>query len=360
MVDSVELKRARRASVVAAGLLAGLCLAPSWAHADSPGAGHDVVTPGTWQEVDLGPEQPGFYRLSEVADTASGDVLVTESGQDVRCWNGSTWTRIAQPDLPDTYPNYYVYDLGGVSCTDFYLYDRIVTDTGSTSGRWHWNGAQWQRTATGEEYPPDFFYAAGPHDEWDFSTHIAHHFDGTTWHDVAMPANLGYLESAAGSSGTDIWVTGPSKDYTSELAFHWTGTGWRQYTLPDRADKSAINLVVVSPTEAYAFDYHTTSGYVRWDGTAWHEQTFPFALPAKSSWVSAATHDAGTVWLGVGYNVYRLDNGTWTQSPLPAVTETTPIDVMGMAADPRSHTVVAAGNAGGETEPRPVLLTHTN
>ncbi|MFF6980294.1 hypothetical protein ACFZAV_21870 [Streptomyces sp. NPDC008343] len=248
--------------------------------------------------------------------------------------------------------------MGGISCSDFYVYDRAA----DAPGRWHWNGSSWEYARTGDSSYSNNFRAFAENDVWDFtmSGEIAHHYDGTAWRDIALPSSLNSVSAVTGSSGENLWIMGQSKaDYRAYLAFRWDGTAWRESPLPASWDRNRTYVAVaVSEQEMYAFGNTSTQGYLRWDGTSWHHEQIPIGIPAGANYAMGAAAADGTVWLGLNAHMLRLDNGTWSETPLPTVPDDWPIRVEDMAADPRSGRVFAGGHAGGESWPRPVLLEY--
>ncbi|MFJ2959421.1 hypothetical protein [Streptomyces sp. NPDC087270] len=367
-----------RAAVAAAGLLVGLAaLLPSAqadeAHGGQPAAATDptatatatatTTATGNWQEVNVGTTPAKMHAFHDVVSTVSGDVLATDPGQDIRCWNGTGWEVVPKPGIPQMHNSDYIASLGGISCSDFYIYDQESLSADTAPGRWHWDGTTWQHTLTGDTYPSMRFQAFAANDMWDFSYHYAHHFDGTSWNTVALPDTVSSPDIVTGTSGKDLWLMGSSNTSPfGPLAYHWNGTKWVQSTLPSTwtSKNSEQSAVTVSSNEVYVFDFTTANGYLRWDGTTWHKENTGVSLPAVSDYTSGAAYSGGTVWLSVAETVLRLDNGVWTKSPLPAVSDPSPIDVRAIAADPRTDTVIAGGGAGGEQAPRPVLLQYQN
>ncbi|MGW7276268.1 hypothetical protein ACWGH5_37925 [Streptomyces sp. NPDC054864] len=318
----------------------------------------DTPQANSWEEVDFGRLPGDTWKFDPVAATVSGDVLATSPGRDIHCWNGAGWTVVPKPGIPQVQDTDYISTLGGVSCENFFIYDQD-----QTPGRWHWNGSAWNHTLTGDKLPSKNFQAFAEDDMWDFSSHyntttrqwvaLANRFDGTTWRDVALPSALAKVQAAGGSTGSNMWIMGPSKEWGTELAYRWNGSNWSQYNLPE--DWSSSSIVTVSATEAFAFDHKTADGYLRWDGTRWSRASFGRSLPTGEDYIQGATYSESTLWLSVASHMYRLDNGVWSEDPMPTVSGYKP-DTYNVVSDPRTGKLVAGGHVGGETAPRPALL----
>jgi hypothetical protein len=346
----LKLNRLGRTTVAAAGLLVVMAATLPAAQADGSSDARPHST-GVWQEVSLGQTPPTQHYVDRIVPTSSGDVLATTDGQDVRCWNGTGWQIVAKPPIADDDPQYA--GMGGVSCSDFYIYDAL-----DEPGRWHWNGTSWQHAPTGNKYPTYSFTVFAANDMWELDN-TPRHFDGTAWRTVTIPSALAG-GGAIGSSGHDMWIIGWSAaDIEVELTFHWDGSKWKEFPLPSSWKSYTTGpTVYVSPNDIYLFADTTSGGYLHWDGTSWRPGSIGITMPKSLGYVQDAAYADGTVWLSVYDHILRLDAGVWTESPLPVVTNPGPFYVKSMAADPRTGLLVAGGSAGVEYGSRPALLTH--
>lgn len=324
------------------------------ATAPSPAQGPgNVQAPlsAAWTVADIGTPPPAALSFRDMKQTVSGDVIATDSDKSIICWNGTAWTPIPRPAIPTTLSS-PIAAFGGVSCSDFFLFD-----TQTVPLRWHWDGRAWSSAPTGTKYPVRKFLAFAANDmvAIDTASKSMLRFDGTAWRSMALPPSLSKLQDIGGTSSKDLWVFGTVPKTYDFAAFRWNGAGWTQTPIPAAfaADGGARNVVTVSSKEIYVFDFLTKGGYLRWNGTSWQHA----AINASADYVNGAAYAAGAVWVSASQYTLRLDNGTWTRTDVPAtVYQRAYVDVLGMAADPRTAKVFAGGTAGGEQNPQGFVL----
>ncbi|SCL51470.1 hypothetical protein GA0070608_0860 [Micromonospora peucetia] len=308
-----------------------------------------AVQPGNWQVAEVGPAptlpKPNSY--GHVEPTLSGDVLFADEYQaDIRCWNGSTLVQIPRPNVPAS-ARYSA--VGGVSCTNFFVFDRQAVPQ-----RWHWNGTAWSNAAAGTKYPVGIIRAFGANNIWAFDTIIGEglRFNGTTWQKVAMPTIQ--PDVLVGAATNNFWLLGTqSVSSSTKVAYRWNGSTWTQGTLPTTYTGFFHEAVEVSSSNLYVFGTNTAPGYLRFNGTAWvHEQ-----MPGITKYVHGVAYGAGTVWVGTFNQFYRLTNGQWSEVTFPAVDNPYGLSIQDLATDPRSETVFAGGYVGfGEGVQYPTII----
>ncbi|WP_436776338.1 hypothetical protein [Yinghuangia sp. YIM S09857] len=323
------------------------------AHAvgDNPTAAVDAPLSASWMLADIGTPPPTTYTLGSIERTVSGDVIATDEHQTIMCWNGTAWTTIPRPDIPAT-QGAPIGAYGGVSCSDFFLFD-----TQDAPLRWHWNGQAWTSAPTGTKYEVRDFKAFAADDmvAIDAISGQGLRFDGTAWRSFPLPANLTYLHAIGGTSSRDLWLFGDLTTSWDFGAFRWNGTAWTRTPTPASYVKNgAREVVTVSSDEIYVVDYRTTGGYLRWNGTSWQHAAITTGDPY---YVNGAAVVGGTLWVGVSYYTLRLDNGVWSRVDLPAgAYDRTYVTTLDMAVDPRTGTLFAGGSVGGERYPQGLVL----
>jgi len=333
---------------IAGSLLVGLTSFSIPAHAvETPTA--EAAQPGNWQVAEVGPAptERQSNQFEYVEPTLSGDVIFADEGQaGIRCWNGSALVQIPRPNVPAS----EIYSaIGGVSCTNFYLFDMQ-----DIPQRWHWNGTAWSNAAAGSQYPIGIVRAFAANDIWAFDTiqGKGFRFNGTTWQAVTMPTIQ--PEVMVGTATNNFWLLGyQSTSSRTKVAYRWNGSTWTSGTLPATYTGYFHETVAVSANNLYVFGTTTAPGYLRFNGTTWvHEQ-----MPGITKYVHGAAYGAGTVWVGTYYQFYRLTNGQWNEVAFPAVDNPYGLSIKDLATDPRSDTVFAGGYVGfAEGEQFPAIL----
>lgn len=339
------------------GLLAGLTAvaAPAIAGEDDPAPKEEPkskaakAAAGSWHVEDAPTAPDGTRDYEIVESTLSGDVVALKENKAIRCWDGSKWNSVSVPPVPETVGRTYAA-VGGVSCTDFYIFDHQ-----DTPHRWHWDGAKWTGTATGYEYTMGTIRASAADDIWAFGSvnTDSQHFDGTAWRNVTMPDIE--VDTTVGTSPDNFWVLGRKDSNYSELvAYRWNGTAWSKGTLPAGYKGGIHEGVTVSGDELYVFGTTIQSGYLRFDGTKWSAEE----VPGVKGYVHGAAYADGTVWVGLFNEFLRLDGGKWTKEALPTVDDPYGLSIRDLAADPRTDSVIAGGYTGhAEAGPNtPMLL----
>ncbi|MCT2589262.1 hypothetical protein LHJ74_04825 [Streptomyces sp. N2-109] len=300
-----------------------------------PAAGQAAVPAANWQLEDLAPSGARGYEVVE--PTLSGDVVALYEGEVIRCWDGTRWNDLPVPAVPEDAGRLYG-GVGGVSCSDLYLFDRQ-----DEPRRWHWDGESWDSAPSGTTYAVDTVRAFAEDDIWAFDSIVneAAHFDGTDWQKVSLPDVV--ADAVVGTTGDDFWVLGNAKsDYGTQVAYRWNGTAFTKGTLPAAYEGYVHEAVTVSAGEAYVFGTHTEDGYLYWNGTAWQHRT----MAGVDDYVHGTAYAAGTLWVG-GYDRFlRLDDGAWSVEEFPEIDNPDGQKITDLAADPRSDSVFAGGFQG--------------
>ncbi|MET9671199.1 hypothetical protein ABZY19_38785 [Streptomyces sp. NPDC006475] len=335
---------------VSLALLASVFSAPAEAGQSNKSASVSVAE---WEVVEVGPEGSGEGYDASVA-TISGDVIAQTRTQelthDFRCWNGSDWEEIEGVTASDG-TEVDATGLGGVSCSDFYMF-------GDDGKRWHWKDNSWdQGAATGHRFPVRMVNAFAPDDIWATSPvgEEVSHFDGDTWTKVSIPA-MDNLDAVVGTSKSDLWILGEIYSTDELVAYHWNGVSWNKAPMPVSSDEfSAPEHATATADGVYVFGTRADDGYLHWDGESWQHAFLPEAW--DDEYVHGATHANGTLWLNLYTTALRLDDGAWTEAAYPQIGNPCgSLTITGIATDRRSATVFGFGSIGGECNPQSALI----
>ena len=148
----------------------------------------------------------------------------------------------------------------------------------------HFDGSQWTTMQMPAEYnyrqQALSIYSAAVDDVWvvgeagdsraDYRSYVQH-WDGSSWELVPTPFQndqLVFFTSIAGSSSSDIWVTGHI-NFSQDLLMHWDGSSWTVYDGP--VDQPLDFLVVPAAGNSWAAPYSQAPGspFFYWDGAQW-------------------------------------------------------------------------------------------
>ncbi|MEQ1632429.1 MAG: hypothetical protein ABL997_08655 [Planctomycetota bacterium] len=235
-----------------------------------PGAGSSANR--SWVDVDaLSPTE--FWG---VADVWPGPGLFSPY---VGRWNGSSWTQVAVPTLPNTY--YRLYAVEAIAANDVWVTgSEGITPT--VPYAIHWNGSTWTRRPTSGYARSLVAYASN--DVWAFGNKIEH-WNGTAWSVVtdysATLANAPSLDAVA-VGPCDMWTVGTQWASSNgppvqSLAAHIgsSSAGNARLRLPCTTPRLAQSLLpLATPRVGQAFrivvdDPAGVAGLVGPQATAW-------------------------------------------------------------------------------------------
>lgn len=199
-------------------------------------------------------------------------------------YNGANWISVPADEIETGSGGGGFFALWGSSATDVYAVGDTV-DAGSARhpSAARWNGSTW--------LPVDLPSVAGLSlsDVWGSSDldvyavgsaagrGVVLHFDGATWSVVLDEPHVGFAR-AAGTSSSDVWVTGhalvPTGSGQEETAGHgairhFDGTTWSVVQSPTSAPLGAVSALSSSAVYTIAADGLGTVW--RYDGTNWVE-----------------------------------------------------------------------------------------
>ena len=147
---------------------------------------------------------------------------------------------------------------------------------------------------------------------------VARHFDGTTWKDLA-PGGEDSFWWVTGSGPNDVWMSGEKGRMT-----HWDGTSFKEY--PRVTTATIWGVWAQSPTEAWAVAGSPGKGaaapndvVLRWDGTAWTQDTLPMKLDRSLNKIWGTSSD-DLYAVGEAATVWHRKGATWaleSQPPWP-------------------------------------------
>lgn len=191
----------------------------------------------------------------------------------------------------------------------------------------HWNGSAWSPvTVPDAGFTPgagQSISASSAADIWVVGTTIsgtagtrtaeALHFNGTAWTVVPMQqpgTNTPTLGAVTAISATNAWAVGEDIGATSALGGstlieHWNGASWSIVPSPTPgADPALAGVAARGPSDVYAVGNNLPSinggavqGLVlRWNGSAWSQDTDPTAGSFSPLYAAAAVAGAPAEW----------------------------------------------------------------
>jgi hypothetical protein len=178
----------------------------------------------------------------------------------------------------------------------------------------HWNGSKWNAVSV----PGSSGYAANSIagedgvDVWVFAENAAgdwkaFRFDGSHWHTVVIPWDVG-ISDAVVLDSTNVWSVGGGAGCTetngkltscTSLIWHWNGSTWRSYTIDANigglSGTSANNLRAAGVTGQTSINGNGTLVEYQWNGSGWAKKSIPSVKVQDD--VSVATDSSSDVWL---------------------------------------------------------------
>jgi hypothetical protein len=242
---------------------------------------------GEW--VDIGPRELAG-RLGRTWSAAPDTFFIADwGGERVHRYQSGEWTTF-------TLPGCRLYAIWGTSPTDVYSSDFCGTPM-------RFDGTEWTALAGGPAYVIDL-WATGADNLFAVGNEGIHHYDGASWTEMDLPAEVG--------AGASVWAvdgSGPTNVYalSSEL-LHYDGSAWSVVPVEAPIGDFFEDVWVGGPDEVVAVGYHAGQGLVtRFDGTAWTTSE------VDGIFRTVTGTGGGDVWaVGLNGRVLHFDGTAWT------------------------------------------------
>ena len=236
-------------------------------------------------------------------------------------WDGSSWTVSPESQHPSISDR--LTAVTATSSTNVWAVGATFDDTGvQKSVIEHWNGAAWTRLpavpTSGERDELFGVAAVSPASAWavgDTRTPalsqirgLVLHWDGRSWSQVSVPANVTRLRGVAVVSANDAWAVGASGLFgATPVILHWDGSSWQQAATPPGTG-TLLAVTATSATDAWAVGEASSKngpGLIEhWDGTSWTVVPIPAGVGQLDGVSAGAT---GTAWAtGIGQNGHAV------------------------------------------------------
>jgi hypothetical protein len=267
-------------------------------------------------------------------------------------WNGLGWV-----------PQYMTGASGAMKGIDAITDNDVYATSEGYVG--HWNGLWWgklpQPTAPAGTLHATI--AADASGVWSWSSVDADHpaalqrWNGGKW--VGYVSDATQITDIADRTPTDVWAVGTGKivagaPVTTYLT-RWDGSGWHAVAAPENLGTDYLTkLLPVGPNDLWAV---SRAGVLfHWNGSGWATAQQP--RPASGD-VAPVIDGSGGVWAAVKafaspgqIELLRYDNGAWSL-------EATPISIAdaavgGMSPIPGTNSIVVVGNSRG----KPFIITN--
>lgn len=234
-------------------------------------------------------------------------------------WNGSVWTTVATPSIPNTVLVFQGAD--AISANDIWAVGQEQGTTPAQIGQpltEHWNGSAWTVVAQPASLnnTGDFLYSVSgvaTNDVWAVgvgtNAPLIEHWNGSAW-SVVTPADTipsGTLYSVVALASNNVWAAGNYVPVNSNsiqtLVMHWNGSSWTQVASPNTSATENDYLTGISgssPTDIWSVGFSNTSSgeatiATHWNGTAWSIVSTP-QLSNGGYFQSVAAVAANNVW----------------------------------------------------------------
>lgn len=244
----------------------------------------------------------------------------------VEHWNGSTWTIVSTPEVPNSY-SVELKSISALSKNDVWAagyYSNSINNVAQPLIL-HWNGTKWEfaRIPPSADHRQLFgITAIAANDVWAVGNTgglygggtLALHFDGVRWKPVATPAlppqaYFGRLLSVSASSTNDVWAVGSTTSapingpVDSPVALHWDGISWKTTkigTLTPDGGSQFEGVTAVGPNDAWIVTGNYYAKTLHWDGTQWSQAVTENPNVASNSNLMDVASKNGTI-IAVGH-----------------------------------------------------------
>lgn len=222
--------------------------------------------------------------IKDIDAITTNDVYAT-SGKYLLHWNGLWWGRLPQPTAPaGTLQATIAADASGV-------WSWSSVGAGQPAALQRWNGWKWAGYASDATQINDIADRT-PTDVWAVGTDkivtgapvttYLTRWDGTGWHPVAAPENLGtdYLTKLLPVGPNDLWAVSHAG-----VLFHWNGSGWTAAQQPRPASGNVAPVIDGSGGIWAAASAGVTPGKIEllhYDDDAWALEATPISVVASS------------------------------------------------------------------------------
>jgi hypothetical protein len=297
----------------------------------------------------------GVYAASPTDVWAVGGA----TGDPLEQWNGTSWTgqglpaglcTTAEGDLEGNQCG--VSFITGTSADNITADGTGIIDTGTSdveeSVAYHFNGTSWSQMTIPANVTLGPLAAFSATDLWSVNNNgDAEQFNGSTWTTTKLPISTTLpdlsMTSISGSSPSDIWAAGIASTEgvehrkTAPVLDHFNGTSWTSVTVPVTTG-GVTSVVDISPTDAYAID---GGSLIQWNGTTWSVVTATTQTGAALSGAALAALSPTDVWLAGVTTLDNFNGTTWTSIPVPSTAALTPAGQM--LAEPDAATAAGPG-----------------
>lgn len=258
-------------------------------------------------------------------------------------WNGSAWSTLTMPDVPD-----YIDAASAPAATDIWAvtsHDGYILHYGSTQ-KWEVvhqlpGAASLELTDVTAINGSDVWVFGGPGSGPGYGTW---HFDGTTWSEQS--GNAAGISFASALSTTNIWAIGSDGDSPQDAIVHYTRVGWGE-----KISNSALSGLTFRAIDALSADsvwITATSQDTGFESYLLHYNGHGFskvAIPGSVDAKQLASDGQGGVWITAttstnqAYMLHVTANGVWSSTAVSA-------NLDSLASIPGTTSLWASGSKG--------------
>lgn len=278
----------------------------------------------------------------------------------VEHWDGTSWTAIPSPDVPNTLTN-FLSDVSCASANDCWAVGYSISKSLRVETLIeHWDGSSWTIVPSPDANPTSWntlqgiectsssnCWAVGSDSSGPVTNTLIERWDGSSWSVVASPnANPltpNILYDVSCTAATDCWAVGSYRvDETTiaTLTEHWNGAGWSVVASPNPPGLSENILSGVTcrtASDCWAVGHSFDGAGVRlnlvqrWNGLAWSNVVAPNAAASVDNYLKGVSCTSASECFAVGYaNNGVVDQGVilrWNGTLwLPATAPTVPTE----------------------------------
>jgi hypothetical protein len=265
-------------------------------------------------------------------------------------WDGTNWSVVPSPNVGSE--ENVLQAVAAVSATDIWAVGRAGADPNTVTLTEHWDGISWSIVPSPNPGPHQnrlwAVAAVGPNDVWAVGDSgislepqltLILHWNGSQWQPSASPNGpppANGLSGIAVVSATDIWAVGltcciQGVDFT--LTEHWDGTSWSIIPSqpPAALDYDLYAVAALASDNVWAVGVQRIGGHsliMHWDGATWTQVPSPSPSTVYNSLVAVTALAPNDIWAAgsaIDSNgeartlVVHWDGTAWTQMPSPSL-----------------------------------------
>jgi hypothetical protein len=229
----------------------------------------------------------------------------------IRHYDGTGWKAVTIPGAR----NFESDSVRASSARNVWVYGLASGTQVATTVAYRYDGSRWHKVPVPAQTHLWGLVTLSPGNTWAFGSSGTFpadifHWDGSRWHGY----NLDFLpEDISASSAANVWISGQTGWPDGRVAAaRWNGSAWHDVAMPHPVTALGATMLASSPSDAWiGWGTATETAALRWDGHHWHSVTAPASVNAS---LGISRDGIGGHWFGP---TAHLDGSTWTGVSIP-------------------------------------------